>query len=160
MISFLKKVDEDGEEKHSKFMGKSDIIFVLAIGSLVGGFWYFSKSVKEDTYAQFTHCDSLFQAQQLRDAESCYDATLELGYRSDSLDSVSYKRREVLDGLREAETAQSRAIDSLLRVGDSLSAWNIKKSVEKVFFLEGEQLKQWEAVQAPKAVPEPPPPTP
>ena len=149
MISFLKKVDENGEEKSSKFMGKGDIIFLLCVGSLVGGFWYFSKSAKEDTFTHFTRCDSLYKADSMVAAKSCYEASLELGYRTDSLDSVAYLRTEQLENLRENETAQARAVDSLTRLGDSLSAWKIKEPVTKTYFLEGEALKRWESVHPP-----------
>jgi hypothetical protein len=150
MISFLKKVDEEGAEQKSKFMGKSDIIFLLVVGSLVGGFWYFSKSAKEGTYVHFTRCDSLYAAQNMRDAESCYEAGIDLGYRSDSLDSIGYLRRETLENLRDNEKNQSHALDSLLRVGDSAGAWKIKAALPKVYFLEGEPLKQWESLKAPQ----------
>lgn len=149
MISFLKKVDEEGQEKQSKFMGKGDIIFLLAVGSLVGGFWYFSKSVKEETFVHFQKCDSLFQAKEFPLAEACYEASLDLGYRSDSLDSIGYLRREELDNKRELEKIQFRSLDSLVRVGDSVAAYQVKASMKDIFFLDSTQKVLWESVQPP-----------
>ncbi len=153
MISFLKKVDEEGVEKKSKFMGKGDIIFLLVVASLAGGFWYFSKSAKEDTFAYFTRCDSLYTADRLSEAETCYEGALDQGYRSDSLDSVGYLRREKLETQRDQETQLAREIDSLLRVGDSATAWSKKEKAGKVYFLTAEVVKQWESLKAPVADP-------
>lgn len=149
MISFLKKVDEDGEQERAKFMGKGDILFLLAVGGLVGGFWYFSKSVKEETVTHFRTCDSLYTAEHYNEAEACYEASLDLGYSTDSLDSVGYHRRSQLETQREVEQTQFRTLDSLLRVGDSSGAVSVKSSLPRIYFLEGEQKELWESVQPP-----------
>ncbi|GHV14333.1 hypothetical protein AGMMS49938_10270 [Fibrobacterales bacterium] len=98
LISFLKKTDEDGKENGGgKFMGMGDIIFLLVIAALVFGFWYFNKSTKEKTIMHYAKCDSLFTAQEYEGAKECYEDVLDLGYRTDSLDSVGYHRIEEID---------------------------------------------------------------
>ncbi len=98
LISFLKK--EEGEsESQSKFMGKGDIIFLLVLAALIGGFWYYHKTTKEETYNHYAKCDTLFQADNLNEAKECYEEALNLGYRIDSLDSVGYYRVQVIDSI-------------------------------------------------------------
>lgn len=149
MISFLKKLDEDGTEKHSKFMGKGDIIFLLAVGSLVGGFWYFSKSIKENTFEHFQKCDSLYLDSNYASADECYEASLDLGYRSDSLDSVGYARRDELFDRHELEKTQLNILDSLVRVGDSIQAYKVKETLTQIYFLDEDQKRLWESIQSP-----------
>ncbi len=96
LISFLKK-EEDGEEGKSKFMGKGDIIFLLVLAALIGGFWYYHKSAKEKTYSHYAKCEALFLADSLKEAKECYENAINLGYRIDSLDSIGYYRLEKME---------------------------------------------------------------
>ena len=96
LISFLKK-DEDGEG--SKFMGKGDIIFLLVLGTLIFGFWYYHTSTKDKTYSHYAKCETLFTAGSLSEAKECYESAVNLGYRIDSLDSVGYHRVENIDSI-------------------------------------------------------------
>jgi len=96
LISFLKKEDEDGESK-SKFMGKGDIIFLLALAIIIGGIWYYNKSTKETAYSHYAKCDVLFATDSLDKAKECYESALDLGYRTDSLDSIGYNRMKKID---------------------------------------------------------------
>ena len=96
LISFLKKEEGEGG---SRFMGKGDIIFLLVLGALIFGFWYYHTSSKEKTYSHYTKCDALFAADSLKEAKECYENAINLGYRIDSLDSVGYHRRERIDSI-------------------------------------------------------------
>jgi len=98
LISFLKK-EEDGGENKSKFMGKGDIIFLLVLAVLIGGFWYYNKSSKEETYSHYARCEALFEADSLSEAKECYSEALNLGYRTDSLDSIAYHRENTIDSI-------------------------------------------------------------
>jgi hypothetical protein len=103
LISFLKK--EDGEDgKQSKFMGKGDIIFLLVLGSLIFGFWYYNKTNKEGTFSHYEKCNALFEADNLKEAKECYENAIDLGYRVDSLDSIGYHRVEKIDSIFATET--------------------------------------------------------
>ena len=106
LISFLKKENDDGENQ-SKFMGKGDIIFLLVLAALIGGFWYYHKTTKEETYNHYARCDALFNAENLKEAKECYEETINLGYRVDSLDSVGYHRVEMIDSI----FTQSQALE-------------------------------------------------
>jgi len=97
LISFLKKEDDGGTQ--SKFMGKSDIIFLLVVAALISGFWYYNKTTKEKTYSHYAKCDALFTANNYAEAKECYESSVELGYRIDSLDSVGYHRVERIDSV-------------------------------------------------------------
>ncbi|GBU26283.1 hypothetical protein R83H12_02979 [Fibrobacteria bacterium R8-3-H12] len=99
LISFLKKDDEDGEGGGSKFMGKGDIIFLLVLGALICGFWYYHTSTKEKTYSHYAHCEALFATDSFLDAKECYENAMDLGYRIDSLDSIGYHRVEKIDSI-------------------------------------------------------------
>jgi len=102
LISFLKK--EDGEDgKQSKFMGKGDIIFLLVLATLIGGFWFYNKTNKEKTYSHYAKCEALFAAENLNEAKSCYEDALDLGYRVDSLDSIGYYRVGKIDSVSANE---------------------------------------------------------
>ena len=103
LISFLKK--EEGEDgPQSKFMGKGDIIFLLVVGGLIGGFWYYNKSTKEQTYNHYAKCDALFFEDNLSDAKKCYEEdALKLNYRLDSLDSIGSNRIEKIESLLEGD---------------------------------------------------------
>jgi len=98
LISFLKKEEGDGGSE-SKFMGKGDIIFLLVLAALIGGFWYFNKTNKEKTYSHYAKCDVLFTANSYAEAKECYEHSIELGYRIDSLDSIGYHRVEKIDSI-------------------------------------------------------------
>jgi hypothetical protein len=97
LISFLKKDDDDGAG--SKFMGKGDIIFLLVLGSLIFGFWYYHTSTKEKTYSHYGRCEALYVADSLGKAKECYEKAMDLGYRIDSLDSIGYHRVEKIDSV-------------------------------------------------------------
>jgi len=96
LISFLKKEDSD---EQSKFMGKGDIIFVLVLAALISGFWYYNKTTKEKTYSHYAKCEALFTANNYAEAKECYENSVELGYRVDSLDSIGYHRVEKIDSV-------------------------------------------------------------
>jgi len=98
LISFLKK-DEDGNDTKSKFMGKGDIIFLLVLAMLIGGFWFYNKSSKERSYSHYARCEALFEADSLNEAKECYSEALNLGYRTDSLDSIAYNRENIIDSI-------------------------------------------------------------
>jgi hypothetical protein len=98
LISFLKKDAED-EAGESKFMGKSDIIFLLVLGTLIFGFWYYHTSTKEKTYSHYAHCEALFATDSFLEAKECYENAIDLGYRIDSLDSIGYHRVEKIDSI-------------------------------------------------------------
>jgi len=97
LISFLKKDNDD--DSGSKFMGKSDIIFLLVLGALIFGFWYYHTSTKERTYSHYAHCEALFVTDSFLEAKECYEKAIDLGYRIDSLDSIGYHRVEKIDSI-------------------------------------------------------------
>jgi len=97
LISFLKK-EEDGNSQ-SKFMGKGDIIFLLVLATLIGGFWYYNKTTKEKTFSHYARCDALFTSNSYAEAKECYESSIQLGYRIDSLDSIGYHRVERIDSM-------------------------------------------------------------
>jgi len=98
LISFLKKDEEDGGEG-AKFMGKSDIIFLLVLGALIFGFWYYHTTTKEKTYSHYANCEALFTTDSFLEAKECYEKAIDLGYRIDSLDSIGYHRVEKIDSI-------------------------------------------------------------
>jgi len=111
LISFLKKDAED-EAGESKFMGKSDIIFLLVLGALVFGFWYYHTNTKEKTYSHYAHCEALFATDSFLEAKECYESAIDLGYRIDSLDSIGYHRVEKIDSILTASIPIPQIPDS------------------------------------------------
>jgi len=103
LISFLKKEDEDGNPQ-SKFMGKGDIIFLLVVAGLIGGFWYYNKSIKEQTLNHYSKCEVLFFTDKLSEAKECYEEeALTLNYRLDSLDSIGSNRVEKIEAIMDGD---------------------------------------------------------
>jgi hypothetical protein len=144
-ISFLKGEDEDGNTT-SKFMGPSDIIFLLVIVGLVFGFWYFNKSAKDETLAHYNTCDTLWTTERMDSAYNCYEQAIDLGYRTDSLDSVSYRRRELLDSSRATDGELLRKADSLDRIGDTASLKALKCAEPKGYFWTAEEKAHWRTI--------------
>jgi len=112
LISFLKK-DED-DDGGSKFMGKGDIIFLLVLGALIFGFWYYHTSTKERTYSHYAHCEALFISDSFLEAKECYENAIDLGYRIDSLDSIGYHRVEKIDSILTNPAPQALDTDSII----------------------------------------------
>jgi len=103
LISFLKKEDEDGNSQ-SKFMGKGDIIFLLVVAGIIGGFWYYNKSTKEQTFSHYAKCEALFFTDKLSRAKECYEEeSLTLNYRLDSLDSIGSNRVEKIEAIMDGD---------------------------------------------------------
>jgi len=117
LISFLKKDEENGEG--AKFMGKSDIIFLLVLGALIFGFWYYHTTTKEKTFSHYAHCQALFTADSLSKAKECYEKAIDLGYRIDSLDSIGYHRVEKIDSILAIPVPAPQAQDTDSTITDS-----------------------------------------
>jgi len=135
LISFLKKDDEDGNSQ-SKFMGKGDIIFLLVVAGIIGGFWYYNKSTKEQTFSHYAKCEALFFADKLSEAKVCYEEeSLTLNYRLDSLDSIGSNRVEKIESIMDGDdlflvdslSEAKRCYETSLRLGsDPVSEGRLK----------------------------------
>jgi len=138
LISFLKKEDDDGNPQ-SKFMGKGDIIFLLVVAGIIGGFWYYNKSTKEQTFSHYAKCEALFFADKLSEAKTCYEEeALTLNYRLDSLDSIGSNRVEKIESILDGDilfaadslSEAKRCYEAALRLGADLVSEGRMKSVD------------------------------
>jgi hypothetical protein len=133
MISFLKKE----EDKESKFMGRGDIIFLAVILALVGGFWYYSKSIRSISESHFASCDKVFTAKH---------------YLTDSLDSIIYSRSEFISELTDKEVTLFNKADSAMARLDSAGAFALVKDLPEFYFLDSAKvgkLKTWSKLANP-----------
>lgn len=148
MISFLKKE----EDKESKFMGRGDIIFLAVILALVGGFWYYSKSIRTISEKHFAACDKIFQSKQYVDAQGCYQKASELHYLTDSLDSIIYARSEYISELTDRELTLFNKADSAMARLDSAGAFALVKNLPDFYFLDSAKvvkLNTWSLLSNP-----------
>lgn len=146
MVSFLKKEDE--EKSSGGFMGKGDIIFLLVIAALVGGFWFYSKEIKLRSSAHFEQCAEIYAKTELLSAEECYTSARDLHFINDSLDSIIYTRLSAIDSIRELHRTWFRQGDSLWNAADSNASAKIAAQLSQSEFLNEAQLqslKKWQA---------------
>jgi len=149
MISFLKKEDDQG----GGFMGKGDIIFLLVIVSLVGGFWFYSKTVKQKCTVKFAECAKVWDAKDYVAAERCYEEARGLSYLPDSLDSLLYQRTEIMDGITESEENLWMQVDSAMIRQDSAKASKLLANLPKFYFLDSSKVQRLQAWQMTVKIP-------
>ena len=129
-------------------MGKGDIIFLLVIAAIVGGFWYYSKEIKRRSAAHFAQCAEIFEKDELLNAEECYTDARNLHYLNDSLDSLIYTRLGGIDSIRDYHRTMFRQGDSLWSIQDSNASAKIAEQLKSSVFLNEAQiqaLNSWEA---------------
>ncbi|HSQ41703.1 MAG TPA: hypothetical protein VLM37_05430 [Fibrobacteraceae bacterium] len=144
MISFLKKEDDEG----SKFMGKGDIVFLLVVALIVGGFWFYSKTIKAQASGKFQECEKLWEAKQLVQANECYTQASDLQYLTDSLDSIIYSRNEAVQEIMDQENALWAKADSAMSRMDSAAAFVLVKTLPEFYFLDSVKVRRLSAWQA------------
>jgi hypothetical protein len=146
MISFLKKE----EEKQGGFMGKSDIIFVLVIAAVIGGFWFYTKTIKENSAKKFQLCNQLWDSGDLVRANTCFDEASDLQYITDSLDSVIYERTEKIKVIIDLENALWTKADSAMSRKDTSLTLEIVKDLPTLRFLDSAKVRRlvsWKALR-------------
>jgi hypothetical protein len=145
MISFLKKDDE----AKGGFMGRGDIIFLLVIVAVVGGFWYYSKSIKTTSASHFTNCQKLWEAKDYPAADRCYEEARDLQYLTDSLDSITYLRSDSAQVISDAESALWAKADSAMVKADTARVLSLVKQLPTFYFLDStkvQRLLSWQAM--------------
>jgi hypothetical protein len=145
MISFLKKEDD----QKGGFMGKGDIIFLLVVGAVVGGFFYYTKSIKAESAKQFAECQKIWDSGDLISSQACYDKARNLQYVTDSLDSIVYLRLDSIQQVEEDENNFFAKVDSAIVRKDSAAVMANVKALPKFVFLDSakvEILKSWNAL--------------
>jgi len=149
MISFLKNENDEG----GGFMGKGDIIFLLVIASVIGGFWFYSKTIKQNSIEKFAECSKVWDAKDFAMADRCYEEARALSYLNDSLDSVIYIRSESMDSISDSEDALWLKVDSAMVRHDSLLAANLLSNLPKFYFLDTSKVQRLQAWQTTVKIP-------
>lgn len=137
MISFLKK-DEVGKPGSGGFMGKGDIIFLLVVIAIVGGFLFYSKQVRKVALAKHDTCAQAMAAGEYIKARSCLEEARDLHYSTDSLDSIVYAGLSKLEDVQAQEMELLQRIDSLLQVRDTVALIKNLPAPERIFHFLGE----------------------
>lgn len=138
MISFLKKEDEE----KGGFLGKGDLIFLAVIAAIVGGFLYYSHTVEKKALALFSQCDQAWNAKDYSKSLTCYESRSDLSYMTDSLDSIAYKRIEVIQQMEESELALYRKLLLWKQQGQTDSLQQTLAKPQVFFLLDSAKRKE------------------
>ena len=132
-------------------MGWQDVVFLIVlVGLVVGGYYYYQYTKKSSAEA-FAKCDVLYVAaetdpNQLIEAESCYNATWDLGFVSDSMEILRQDR------LGAIEDKRNHLKDLLTDVMDAIADRDSAKAFEIVGAYKGPMLlgksdrETWETI--------------
>lgn len=132
-------------------MGWQDGVFLLVIIALaVGGYQYYQYAKKKSADA-FAACDALYAATtsdvaKFAEVETCYEATWDLGFVSDSLEVVRQNRIGEVEDLRNAQKDLYDAVNADLTKGDSATAMKKVSAYTGPVLLYGGAKEDWEGL--------------
>lgn len=107
-MSFIKDTNKDAS------MAKSDIILILVfvIGGL--GLWWFTSTSKSESFQAFDDAQILIDEKKYEEAYDVWFELQNIGYKTDSLDSILYENLSYLEEIKTNNLEGYRAIKKIL----------------------------------------------
>lgn len=132
-------------------MGWQDGVFLLVIIALVVGGYQYYQYAKGKSAEVFAGCETLYLAaasdvSKFAEVETCYEATWDLGFVSDSLEVIRQNRIGEVEDMRNAQKDLYESVNADLANGDSATA--LKKVLGYVgpVLLYGGAKEDWESL--------------
>lgn len=132
-------------------MGWQDGVFLLVIiGLIVGGYQYY-QYVKRNCAETFATCETLYQAAsqdatKFAEVETCYEATWDLAFVSDSLEVLRQNRLGQIEDLRNVQKDVLANANDALDKGDSAAAAKIVTEYKGAMLLYTGDKSEWDDI--------------
>ena len=132
-------------------MGWQDGVFLLVIIALVVGGYQYYQHAKKKSADVFAACETLYAAAandvaKYAEVETCYEATWDLGFVSDSLEVVRQKRIVEVEDMRNVQKDLYDAVNEDLTKGDSAAAMKKVLGYTGPVLLFGGAREDWESL--------------
>lgn len=132
-------------------MGWQDGVFLLVIiGLIVGGYQYY-QYVKRNCAETFANCETLYQAAsqdatKYAEVETCYEATWDLAFVSDSLEVLRQNRLGQIEDLRNVQKDLLASANEALDKGDTAAAGKIVTEYKGAMLLYTGDKSDWDDI--------------
>ena len=132
-------------------MGWQDGVFLLVIiGLIVGGYQYY-QYVKRNCAETFAKCDALYvaateDASKFAEVETCYEATWDLAFVSDTLEVLRQNRLGQIEDLRNAQKDMLASANDALDKGDTAAAAKIVTEYKGAMLLYTGDKSEWDEI--------------
>ena len=132
-------------------MGWQDGVFLLVIiGLIVGGYQYY-QYVKRNCAETFAECETLYvaagqDAAKFAEVETCYEATWDLAFVSDSLEVLRQNRLGEIEDLRNVQKDLLASANAALDKGDTASAAKIVTEYKGAMLLYTGDKSEWDDI--------------
>ena len=132
-------------------MGWQDGVFLLVIiGLVVGGYQYY-QYVKRNCAETFAACESLYvaagqDATKFAEVETCYEATWNLAFVSDSLEVLRQNRLGEVEDLRNAQKDLLASANAALDKGDTAAATKLVTEYKGAMLLYTGDKSEWDEI--------------
>ena len=132
-------------------MGWQDGVFLLVIvGLIVGGYQYY-QYVKRNCAETFAKCDALYvaaaqDASKYAEVETCYEATWDLAFVSDTLEVVRQNRLGEIEDLRNVQKDLLASANASLDGGDTAAAVKVVSEYKGAMLLYTGDRSEWDEI--------------
>ncbi len=132
-------------------MGWQDVVFLIVLVGLVVGGYYYYQYAKKSSAETFAQCDVLYVAAETEpakfiEAESCYNATWDLGFVSDSMEILRQDRLGAIEDKRNhLKDLFADAMDAIAD-RDSAKAFEIVNAYKGPMLLQKSDRETWESL--------------
>ena len=132
-------------------MGWQDGVFLLVIvGLIVGGYQYY-QYVKRNCAETFAACDALYvaaaqDASKYAEVETCYEATWDLAFVSDTLEVLRQNRLGEIEDMRNAQKDLLASANEALDKGDTVAAAKIVTEYKGAMLLYTGDKSEWDEI--------------
>ena len=132
-------------------MGWQDGVFLLVIiGLIVGGYQYY-QYVKRNCAETFAACDALYNAatqdaSKFAEVETCYEATWDLAFVSDTLEVLRQNRLGEIEDMRNAQKDLLASANAALDKGDTAAATKIVTEYKGAMLLYTGDKSEWDEI--------------
>jgi hypothetical protein len=132
-------------------MGWQDGVFLLVIiGLIVGGYQYY-QYVKRNCAETFAKCDALYaaaaeDASKFAEVESCYEATWDLAFVSDTLEVLRQNRLGQIEDMRNVQKDLLSNANAALDKGDTAAAAKIVTEYKGAMLLYTGDKSEWDEI--------------
>ncbi|OWV11842.1 hypothetical protein [Fibrobacter sp. UWB5] len=132
-------------------MGWQDGVFLLVIiGLIVGGYHYY-QYVKRNCAETFAKCDALYaaaaeDASKFAEVESCYEATWDLAFVSDTLEVLRQNRLGEIEDMRNVQKDLLTSANDALDKGDTAAAAKIVTEYKGAMLLYTGDKSEWDEI--------------
>lgn len=132
-------------------MGWQDVVFLIVLVGLVVGGYYYYQYTKKNSAEAFAKCDELYVAAetdpaQLIEAESCYNATWDLGFVSDSMEILRQDRLGAIEDKRNHLKDLFTDVMDAIADKDSAKALEIVNGYKGPMLLPKSDRETWESI--------------